>query len=201
MARSFGWLLVIAAICGGASGAAFGAGRAYEVRVATPVAATSGAASTPRAGAGGAQATGSGQAASASGAPAAGAGTNASGGAFGAGGRATVGTVTKVDGQTLTLTTADNQVVTVTIPAEVTITRQAPVALADVAVGSRVSVVSGGAQGAPPVVQSVAVLPDVAGGVAGGRGPGGPGGAQGAGQGRGQAGAPGNQAPAAPPSG
>lgn len=156
MAGLFKWLLAVAAVVGVASGAAFGAGRTYEARQVTPVAATP-------VGVSGASA----RAQSAS---------NSSGPIPGMG-RPTSGTVSKIDGQTLTITTPDNQTVTVSVPADATISRQATIALGDVAVGQRVSVVPQGTptSGSAVVAQSVAVLPN---GPADGRGSGqgGPGG-------------------------
>ena len=147
MAQYFRWLLVIAAIVGVVGGASFGAGRVYEARQVTPVPAT----------------------------PASSAGTSARtpfAGPNGAG-RPTTGVVAKVEGQTLTVTTADNQTVTVTVPSDAPISRQATIPLTDLAVGTRVSVVSQAtpSAGGAIVAQSVAVVPD---GVGGGRG--GPGG-------------------------
>jgi hypothetical protein len=100
----------------------------------------------------------------------------------------TVGTVLKVEGTTLTVTTLDNQTVSVIVPADAPISRQSTVALGDLAIGNRVSVV---AQGTPQaggaiVAQSVAVVPD------------GPGGGRGAGQAGQGGGGPGRGAGNAP---
>ena len=173
MAGFFKWLLAVAALVGATSGAAFGAGRAYESRQATPISATP---------------------VGASGAPARSQLALNTSGPMPGMGRPTAGTVSKIDGQTLTVTTLDNQTVTVTVPADAPITRQATVALGDVAVGQRVSVVP---QGTPTtsgaiVAQSVAVMPDgPSGGRAGnqgGQGGGAQGGQGAGGQGRGPGG-------------
>jgi hypothetical protein len=155
MARYFGWLLVFAAIIGVVAGSAFGAGRFYESRQATSVVASpSGAAArTPFAG--------------------------PNGGPTGGAGRPVTGVVAKVEGQTLTVTTADNQSVTVNVPGGAPITRQAAITLTDITVGSRVAIVPQGtpSAGGETVAQSVAVVPD---GSGGGRGAGGGGSGRGA---------------------
>ena len=151
MARYFGWLLIFAAVVGVTGGASFGAGRAYEARQVTPVATT-----------------------------AAGAAARTSFAGPNGASRPTNGVVSKVEGQTLTITTADNQSVTVTVPADAPISRQAPISFTDLSVGTRVSVVSQATPlaGGAIVAQSVAVVPD---GVGGGRGgPGGGGATRGA---------------------
>lgn len=160
MARNFTWLLAVAALIGVTGGASFGAGRAYEARQATPVAtsqasALSGGARTPFAGSGGGQI----------------------GGPNGGFGRPTIGVVSKVDGQTLTLTTPDNQSVAVSVPVDAPITHQTAIPLSEIAVGARVSVIAQGAAqaGSPVVAQSIAVVPDGQGGGRGG-GQGAPGG-------------------------
>jgi len=146
-------LLIIVAVFGLGWGGSFAAGMTYGQRqaaLATPVGAggQSGAraigASTPQPG-------GAGQ-------------TGGFGGPGGPGGRMTVGTVARVDGLTVFLTTGENQEVAITVSAQTPITRPEPVALADLAPGTRVTVMAQGAPGvtavpgAPMVAQSISVM-------------------------------------------
>ena len=146
-------LLIIVAVFGLGWGGSFAAGMTYGQRqaaLASPVGAgaQSGAraigASTPQPG-------GAGQ-------------TGGFGGQGGPGGRMTVGTVARVDGLTVFLTTGENQEVAITVSAQTPITRPEPVALADLAPGTRVTVMAQGAPGAtavpgaPVVAQSISVM-------------------------------------------
>ena len=146
-------LLIIVAVFGLGWGGSFAAGMTYGQRqaaLASPVGAgaQSGAraigASTPQPG-------GAGQ-------------TGGFGGQGGPGGRMTVGTVARVDGLTVFLTTGENQEVAITVSAQTPITRPEPVALADLAPGTRVTVMAQGAPGAtavpgaPLVAQSISVM-------------------------------------------
>ena len=146
-------LLIIVAVFGLGWGGSFAAGMTYGQRqaaLASPVGAgaQSGAraigASTPQPG-------GAGQ-------------TGGFGGQGGPGGRMTVGTVSRVDGLTVFLTTGENQEVAITVSAQTPITRPEPVALADLAPGTRVTVMAQGAPGAtavpgaPLVAQSISVM-------------------------------------------
>ena len=146
-------LLIIVAVFGLGWGGSFAAGMTYGQRqaaLASPVGAgaQSGAraigASTPQPG-------GAGQ-------------TGGFGGQGGPGGRMTVGTVARVDGLTVFLTTGENQEVAITVSAQTQITRPEPVALADLAPGTRVTVMAQGAPGAtavpgsPLVAQSISVM-------------------------------------------
>ena len=146
-------LLIIVAVFGLGWGGSFAAGMTYGQRqaaLASPVGAggQSGAraigASTPQPG-------GAGQ-------------TGGSGGQGGPGGRMTVGTVSRVDGLTVFLTTGENQEVAITVSAQTPITRPEPVALADLAPGTRVTVMAQGTPGAtavpgsPLVAQSISVM-------------------------------------------
>ena len=146
-------LLIIVAVFGLGWGGSFAAGMTYGQRqaaLASPVGAgaQSGAraigASTPQPG-------GAGQ-------------TGGFGGPGGPGGRMTVGTVARVDGLTVFLTTGENQEVAITVSAQTPITRPEPVALADLAPGTRVTVMAQGAPGAtavpgvPLVAQSISVM-------------------------------------------
>jgi hypothetical protein len=176
MARFFIWLLAVAALVGATGGASFGAGRAYEARQVPPAptgptSALSGSVRTPFAG----------SASGAIGAPNTGPG------------RATVGVVSKIEGQMLTITTVDNQSVSVSVPTDAPITHQTAITLSEVAVGVRVSVTpQGNAQaGGQLVAQSIAVVPD---GQTGGRG--GAQGAPGGGANRGTGGAASTPTPA-----
>lgn len=146
-------LLIIVAVFGLGWGGSFAAGMTYGQRqaaLASPVGAggQSGAraigASTPQPG-------GAGQ-------------TGGFGGQGGPGGRMTVGTVSRVDGLTVFLTTGENQEVAITVSAQTPITRPEPVALADLAPGTRVTVMAQGTPGAtavpgsPLVAQSISVM-------------------------------------------
>ena len=146
-------LLIIVAVFGLGWGGSFAAGMTYGQRqtaLASPVGAgaQSGAraigASTPQPG-------GAGQ-------------TGGFGGQGGPGGRMTVGTVARVDGLTVFLTTGENQEVAITVSAQTPITKPEPVALADLAPGTRVTVMAQGAPGAtavpgaPVVAQSISVM-------------------------------------------
>jgi len=146
-------LLIIVAVFGLGWGGSFAAGMTYGQRqaaLASPVGAgaQSGAraigASTPQPG-------GAGQ-------------TGGFGGPGGPGGRMTVGTVARVDGLTVFLTTGENQEVAITVSAQTPITRPEPVALADLAPGTRVTVMAQGAPGAtavpgaPVMAQSISVM-------------------------------------------
>ncbi|MCX5989699.1 MAG: hypothetical protein NTV35_11850 [Chloroflexi bacterium] len=146
-------LLIIVAVFGLGWGGSFAAGMTYGQRqaaLASPVGAgaQSGAraigASTPQPG-------GAGQ-------------TGGFGGQGGPGGRMTVGTVARVDGPTVFLTTGENQEVAITVSAQTPITRPEPIALADLAPGTRVTVMAQGAPGAtavpgsPLVAQSISVM-------------------------------------------
>ena len=146
-------LLIIVAVFGLGWGGSFAAGMTYGQRqaaLASPVGAggQSGAraigASTPQPG-------GAGQ-------------TGGFGGQGGPGGRMTMGTVARVDGLTVFLTTGENQEVAITVSAQTPITRPEPVALADLAPGTRVTVMAQGAPGAtavpgvPLVAQSISVM-------------------------------------------
>ena len=146
-------LLIIVAVFGLGWGGSFAAGMTYGQRqaaLASPVGAggQSGAraigASTPQPG-------GAGQ-------------TGGFRGQGGPGGRMTVGTVARVDGLTVFLTTGENQEVAITVSAQTPITRPEPVALADLAPGTRVTVMAQGAPGAtavpgsPLVAQSISVM-------------------------------------------
>lgn len=208
MARNFGWLLVIAAILGGSAGGAFAAGRTYESTrgPATPggarVLVTGGAASGAP-GPGGQAAQANPAAAVVQSNPAAPVAAVAPSGP--GAGRATIGTVTKVEGQVLTVTTAENQSVVVTVPSEVPVMRQAQVAMADVTVGMRVSVIAqgqAGQGGGPVTAQAVSVMPDGQGGNVrigqGGQGSGGPGGPGGPGGNGGPGRSPGGPGAPAP---
>jgi hypothetical protein len=146
-------LLIIVAVFGLGWGGSFAAGMTYGQRqaaLASPVGAggQSGAraigASTPQPG-------GAGQ-------------TGGFGGQGGPGGRMTVGTVARVEGLTVFLTTGENQEVAITVSVQTPITRPEPVALADLAPGTRVTVMAQGAPGAtavpgaPVVAQSISVM-------------------------------------------
>ena len=146
-------LLIIVAVFGLGWGGSFAAGMTYGQRqaaLASPVGAggQSGAraigASTPQPG-------GAGQ-------------TGGFAGQGGPGGRMTVGTVARVDGLTVFLTTGENQEVAITVSAQTPITIPEPVALADLAPGTRVTVMAQGTPGAtavpgaPLVAQSISVM-------------------------------------------
>ncbi len=106
--------------------------------------------------------------------------TGGFGGQGGPGGRITSGTIARVDGQTVYVTTGENLEVAITVPAQTPITRPEAVALADLAPGTRVTVMAQGAPGATPVpgaplvAQSMSVMAQGSGGPGGGaRGQGG----------------------------
>ena len=75
-----------------------------------------------------------------------------------------MGTVARVDGLTVFLTTGENQEVAITVSAQTPITIPEPVALADLAPGTRVTVMAQGTPGAtavpgaPLVAQSISVM-------------------------------------------
>ncbi|MEY4405951.1 MAG: hypothetical protein RL345_417 [Chloroflexota bacterium] len=146
-------LLIIVAVFGLGWGGSFAAGMTYGQRqasLASPAGAggQSGAraigASTPQPGGGGQSG-----------------GLGAQGGP---GGRMTVGTVARVDGLMVFLTTGENQEVAIAVSDQTPITRPEPVALADLATGTRVTVMAQGAPGAtavpgaPLVAQSISVI-------------------------------------------
>ncbi len=87
-----------------------------------------------------------------------------SGGQGGPGGRLTVGTVSRIDGLTVYLTTRESQEVAITVSGQTPITRPEAVAFADLVPGTRVTVTAQGAPGAttapgaPLVAQSISVI-------------------------------------------
>ena len=153
-------LLIVVAVFGLGWGASFGAGVAFGRRTAPPAAAaapTGGAQVQLQAGGGGQGGQG---------------GQGAQGGAQGGGQvRATVGTIERVDGQTMVLTAAQGgQPTRVTLTGQTQILKQAPGTTADLTAGTTVTVQAQGQPAADGTLTAATIMIG---------GPGGPGGAGG----------------------